>query len=218
MNRKLAAIAVGLALSAPVFAENSNTAITQNGDANFAAVEQSYAFYSSASVDQNGYGNKVGTQNEGQQLFYGIRQLSVSNAVASISQYGEINQAGILQSLGGDHQTAQITQGGSDCSSGTCQMIYSHNNFAGVTQMNNASNSTANIWQYGDNNNAGITQNYGASEAAITQSGYHNSASTWQFLTGSYGPNVATITQYGNANYAYASQTGSANSVNIKQH
>src|SRR6266581_3640306 len=100
MKLKLAAAAVGLALSGAALADSAG--ISQFGTDNFAYVDQTNSG-AWAGVSQNGDRNHVGFSYEynGVTYYYpGIQQVDVSSGYAYITQQGNDNNANIFQYVG----------------------------------------------------------------------------------------------------------------------
>lgn len=193
MKLKLAAAAVGLALSGMALADGAS--VSQYGTDNFANVEQTNSG-AWASVYQSGDRNHAGASFDFDGVTYyfgGIQQTNVSSGYAYISQQGNDNNASIYQ-YQGSGMGAQIQQGGWYWDAQAQQYTYygaANNNNAVISQYY-SDNVTALIQQFGDYNSAYVNQGYG---------------------TG----NNATVLQIGNNHYASTYQTGTGNTVRIAQ-
>lgn len=193
MKLKLAAAAVGLALSGMALADGAS--VSQYGTDNFANVDQNNSG-AYASVSQYGDRNHVGASFDFDGVTYyfgGIQQTNVSSGYAYISQQGNDNYASIYQ-YQGSGMGAQIQQGGSYWDAKAQQYTYygaANNNNAVISQYY-SDNVTALIQQFGDYNNAYVNQGYGSG-------------------------NNATVLQIGNNHYASTYQTGTGNTVRIAQ-
>ena len=216
MKLKLAAAAVGLALSVPAFAAdvNSGASINQTGNGNYGAIEQSGALNGNAAIDQYGDNNKAGSESASggvTTVTAGITQIGTTGAFAQWVQYGNGNWGSITQTASAN-VTANIDQGGPNNGA----IILSNDNYASASQ-NAAPNSKIGIHQYG-NGNAGYADQTGSSnESNILQVGNLNIANTYQTGSGAT-VNLASITQTGNSFSAGIIQHGSGNTGKISQH
>jgi hypothetical protein len=182
MKLKLAAAAVGLALSGTVMADSAS--VSQYGTDNFAFVDQTNSG-AYASVYQSGDRNHAGSSYVWDGVTYyfgGIQQTNVSSGYAGLFQQGNDNNGSIYQYQGSNMQ-AQIQQGGWYWDGEARQSTYygsANNNSAYVSQYF-SDNVIASIQQFGDSNYAGVYQGYGTgNNAAIVQIGNNHAAGTYQ--------------------------------------
>jgi hypothetical protein len=193
MKLKLAAAAIGLALSGMALADGAG--VYQYGNDNFVNVEQNNSG-AWASVSQSGDRNQVGgsyTWDGTTYYFGGIQQTDVSSGSASIYQYGNDNYGSIYQTQGSNMQ-ANIQQGGWYWDDKVQQYV-----FGGTGNSNSAT-----ISQYASDNVTATIQQIGDFNYAYAAQGYGNNNNT-------------TILQVGNNHYASTYQTGSGNTIRVVQ-
>lgn len=157
------------------------------GSGNLANILQSSAFYFA------GTGNAASVTQYGDGNDATIDQFYMSNSEASIWQSGTGNVGRVYQ-WWGDEVTGGISQAGS----GNQATIWQYD----PDYLSQSSGLYAGIGQYGDNNYAEISQHDASNTAIIGQSG------DW---------NESTITQSGTGNYAYNDQWGDGNASTIVQ-
>ena len=177
----------------------------------------------SATLIQNGYGNKAnlyqgiiagyaqsGTVAMAANYNTGfVRQVGNSNDVYDFFQLGDQN-TGSVDILGNSNRV-EFQQGFTNYDSGDAVWSNRNNSAVNIT----GSSNFVGMWQWGNDNTSNITQNGSSNNAAVFQ-GYSYRDQGIAFVPDATG-NVSNVSQQGSSNNVRAAQLGDYNTISLTQ-